>query len=338
MPSLPPAPPPGGPPGLSPAPRYDATAARPDWADLPAPLRAAIEARLGGPVIAAATAGGGFTRGFAAVLTTACGKRAFVKTAHLVRQPHLADWYAREAEISSLLPAAVPAPRPRWRLTAADHLVVCFEAVEGRMPRLPWHPAELDAALTAWATAAAALRELSADLLRVGLPALADLLRADLCHWRAVAAGEEPLPPFAAPAARHLAELVALEAALPEYAINSGMIHCDLRVDNILIDHTGAAWICDWSWPCLGPAWFDTASLLVTAYASGLDADALFAAHPTTRDAPPEGLDATLAALAGYWLTGAAAGPTDAAPALRHHQRWSGEAALAWLFARRGWH
>ena len=325
-------------PDLPPPPRYGATAVRPAWADLPAPLRTAIEERLGEPVTSAESAGGGFTRGFAATLTTAAGKRVFVKAAHLAHQPQLTAWYAREAEICARLPAAVPAPRPRWRLMAADYLVICFDAVDGRPPRLPWHPAELDAALRAWATAAAALRTPPADLLHVGMPTLAELLRADLSHWHAIAAGEEPLPPFAAHVARHLPELVALEEALPDYAADDGVIHGDLRLDNILIDRAGDAWICDWSWPCRGPAWFDTASLLVSAYASGLDADALFATHPTARDAPPDALDATLAALAGYWLTGAAAGPTDAAPAIRHHHRWSGDAALTWLATRRGWH
>ena len=45
----------------------------------------------------------------------------------------------------------------------------------------------------------------------------------------------------------------------------------------------------------------------------------------------------TLAALAGYYLTGAAAGPSTASPHLRDHQRWSGEQALGWLAERQGW-
>jgi hypothetical protein len=41
------------------------------------------------------------------------GDRAFVKAAPLTEP--LADWYAREAAITSALPAAVRAARPRWR-------------------------------------------------------------------------------------------------------------------------------------------------------------------------------------------------------------------------------
>jgi Phosphotransferase enzyme family len=306
---------------------YRATAVRPGWGELPPALRDAIEQQLGGPVVTATTAGGGFTRGFAAVLTTASGARGFVKAADLAIQHHLAEWYHHEVLVTEALPPGVPAPRPRWTETAAGWYAVCFEAVDGVMPGLPWRPDELDAALGAWATAAAALGEPPPALVSLGLPRLADLLRSDLSCW-------QQAPP------RDLAEvgeLAELEAALPEYADSAGLTHCDLRLDNVLIDGSGATWICDWNWVCHGAAWFDTAGLLISAYASGLDADRLFAEHPTAAGAPPDALDAALAALAGYFLNQAGAGPTDASPALRAHQLFSGEAALTWLAARRGW-
>lgn len=316
---------------------YHVTAVRPDWADLPADLRAAVERRLGAPVTDAVTGHGGFTRGFAAVLRTATGERAFVKAARLVDQQHLADWYAREVAVAAALPAEVPAARPRWSMPAAGHLVVCLDAIDGHIPPLPWRPAELTATLDAWATAAAALREPPPALLALGLPRLAELLRGDLAWWQRIAAGQAPMPPAPPLAAARLRDLVALEAALPGYVDTPAVTHCDLRVDNVLIDPGGGAWLCDWNWLCLGAQWFDTAVLLITAYASGLDADALFAGHPTARDAPPGGLDAALAALAGYSLSQAAAGPTAASPHLRSHQRWTGDTALAWLADRHGW-
>ena len=61
--------------------RYGATAVRPEWSDLPQAARDAIGARLGSPVVTATSAGGGFTQAFAAVLTSADGKRVFVKAA-----------------------------------------------------------------------------------------------------------------------------------------------------------------------------------------------------------------------------------------------------------------
>jgi aminoglycoside phosphotransferase (APT) family kinase protein len=318
-----------------PAVPYDATAVRPDWADLPAGLRAAIEARLAAPVTSARSSRGGFTRGFAAVIDTAAGERVFVKAASLT--DHLSDWYAREAAVTAALPPGLAVPRPRWTLTAAGYFVICLDAVDGRMPALPWVRAELDAALAAYATVASALREPPAELLALGPPRLADIAHADLSWWREITQGREALPVVPPSTRDRLPELVRLEGRLPGYAESTSLIHCDLRLDNVLIDAAGDAWICDWNWVCYGPGWFDVAGLLVTAYASGLDADALFAAHPAAATAPPDGLDATLAALSGYWLSRAAGDPSSASPHLRPHQQWSGEMALAWLAERRGW-
>ncbi|MEV4483621.1 phosphotransferase family protein [Micromonospora coxensis] len=348
---------------------YHATAVRPDWSALPAGLRAAVTARLGAPVVAARTATAGFTGGFAAVLETADGGRVFVKAADHAHQGHLVDWYAREAAVLARLPAGLPVPRPRWALDAAGWHALCLDALDGRTPRLPWVPAELDAVLTGYAEVAAALAEPSAELVAAGLPHLADLLRDDVLWWGEVAAGREPMPPVPEVARTRLPELVALESRLPGYAAAApGLAHGDLRVDNVLLDVDGRAWFCDWNWLCHGPGWFDLVGLLLTGYAGGLPVDALFAAHPAAADAPPDALDVTLAALAGYYLTSAAAippgvpgppapvppgvsapaapvppgaaGPSAAPPVspyLRAHQRFSGEQSLGWLAVRQGW-
>jgi len=260
------------------------------------------------------------------------------------------------------------------------------------VPALPWAPAELEAAVSAWTTAAAALNPPPIS----GLPRLPDIVRAEMSAWstgqvpldqlplpRAAALPEPSVPPgpaapsdepspagataaFSTPAppaaatpptgataafptpatsppptgasaafsASVLSELVALERLLPEAVTGAGMLHGDLRIDNILIDRAGKAWLCDWTWPCLGAPWFDTVSLLVTAvaaYGTSAQADRFLT------DAPPEGVDAALAGLAGYWLARAAGPPTSASPHSRQHQLYSGRAALAWLTARRGW-
>ncbi|MDP9791541.1 aminoglycoside phosphotransferase (APT) family kinase protein [Catenuloplanes nepalensis] len=316
---------------------YGATATRPDWADLPEGLRTAIAARLGSPVVRSTTAGGGFTKGFAGVLDTASGKRFFVKAASLAHERHLADWQYREVAITGALPEAVPAARPLWSLAAAGYYATCLEAVDGSVPGLPWAPAELDAALDAWAAAAAALASPPAELAGMDLPPLPGLLRHDLSWWTEIVAGRESSPTLPRFAAGRHDELAELERLAPEFAGGDGVIHGDLRLDNVMIDGAGRAWICDWTWCCRGAPFFDTATLLVTAHASGLDADRLFSAHPTGRDVPAEALDATLAALSGYWLTRAESGPGSASPYIRGHQRWSGEMALHWLATRRGW-
>ena len=138
-------------------------------------MRAAITGRLDAPVAAATSAGGGFTRAFAAVLETAAGHSVFVKAAPITDPT--ADWYAREAAITAALPAAVPAPKPRWTLREAGWFVLCLDAVDGRVPALPWSRTDLTAALTAWSTAATAL---AAQPLVADLPRLPDLIRDEL--------------------------------------------------------------------------------------------------------------------------------------------------------------
>ena len=310
---------------------YGATAVRPGWGDLPVPVRAAVEARLGGPVVDVRSAGGGFTRAFAAVVSTPSGARAFVKAAP-VADP-TADWYAREAAVTAALPGQVPAARPLWTLVAYDWFVLGLEALDAHVPALPWAPLELDTALGAWAVSADALAEPPAELLALGLPPLPEILRAEMSWWQGIAQGWEPLPRVPEWVPDRIAELAALEAAAPELAGGAGMLHGDLRVDNILIDRTGVARLCDWTWPCLGAPWFDAVTLLISAYASGLDADALLERW----DPPAAGVDGALAALGGYWLVRAAGGPSSASPHSRQHQRFSGTQALSWLAARRGW-
>lgn len=312
---------------------YGTTAVRPEWSDLPKRLQRAIARRLGSPVVAAHSAGGGFTRAFAAVLTTESGAGAFVKAAPL-RDP-TSEWYAREAAITAALPEPIAAARPLWTAVEAGHFVLCLEAIDGHVPALPWDPAELTAALAAWAEAAAALAVPGKDLLAVGVPGLPDILRGEMSWWSEIAAGREPMPRTAADtvAPERLRELAALEQALPTLASGGGLLHGDLRIDNVLIGRDGRARICDWTWPCLGAPWFDAVTLLISAYASGLDADA----YLEEWDAPADGVDGALAALAGYWLVRADGGPSSASPHSRQHQRFSGRQSLAWLADRRGW-
>ncbi|MET8234361.1 phosphotransferase [Micromonospora sp. NPDC005298] len=322
----------------SPPSAHHAGAPRPSWSALPAALRHAITGRLGSPVVAARVASAGFTGGFAAVLDTAEGGRVFVKAAASAGQAHLADSYAREAAILDRLPVGLPAPRLRWTLYEAGWFVLGTDAVDGHTPHRPWTPTELEATLAGYAEVAAALADPPAGLTVLGLPHLADLARSDILWWEEVAAGREPAPALPLAVRDRLPDLVELESRLPRYAAGStGLIHGDLRVDNVLVDGDGRAWFCDWTWVCAGPAWFDLAGLLLTAYADGLDTDRLFATHPSTADAPPDALDVTLAALAGYYLTGADAAPPTVSPHLTAHRRRSGGQALDWLARRQGW-
>ncbi|NMO57211.1 phosphotransferase [Actinoplanes sp. TBRC 11911] len=312
---------------------YGTTAVRPSWSDLPKRLQKAISDRLGSPVSAARSAGGGFTRAFAAVLTTSAGISVFVKAAPLSNPNSRA--YAREASITAALPPAVTAARPLWTMVESDWFVLCLEAIDGHVPALPWEPAELRSALDAWSAAAAALAKPTNELLKTGVPALPEIVRAEMSWWSEIKSGQEPFPRTAweTVARDRIDELAVLERGLPDLVAGAGLMHGDLRIDNVLVDGSGRAWLCDWTWPCLGAPWFDTVTLLVSAYASGLDADAYLSGW----NAPPSGVEGALAALAGYWLVRADGGPSSASPHSRQHQLFSGRQALAWLADRRGW-
>lgn len=357
------------------SPPHPVTTRRPGWSDLPVGMRAALADRLGAPVVATRTATAGFTRGFAGVLSAADGGRIFVKAAP--RDSHLANWYWREATVLDRLPPGLPAPRTRWTLAESGWFAVALDVVDGYPPAHPWEPSELTTILTAYAEVAAALDPPPSDLTALNPPHLADLAQADILRWGDVAAGREVPPPLPAGLEQRLPELVGLESRLPGYlAPASGLIHGDLRPDNVLLTAHGQVWFCDWTWLCRGPAWFDLVTLLlggqaveqpevtVAALAGTGGAgsptepasspfpevtvgptptlttdwlDAAFVAHPAAADAPPDALDVTLAALAGYFLTTAATVPETATEQLAAHQRRSGEYALNWLARRQGW-
>ncbi|UJP10421.1 hypothetical protein L2X99_01585 [Microbacterium sp. KUDC0406] len=80
------------------------------WDDLPADLRAEIEHVLGGGVVSAQSQAGGFSPGSADRVTTADGRRAFVKTVHRDRNEGAYELHRREIDVMRLLPAEVSAP------------------------------------------------------------------------------------------------------------------------------------------------------------------------------------------------------------------------------------
>jgi hypothetical protein len=300
---------------------YDRTSVRPAWEQLPAPLRAHL-----GDVVRVRPTATGFTSGFAASLDLADGSSCFVKA--IETSNPLASGYLAEARYAAALPRSLPTPALLWWEELCGHAVLCFEAIGGaRTPGLPWEPAELEAALDALAVTAAVLAEPSAELLATSPHQIGRLIDELLTKWRSGAARHE-----------RAAELAELEARFDELARDHvGLIHCDLRLDNVIIDAAGRALLCDWSSLSTGPAWFDLVSLLISAEASGLDVDALFFAHPTTSGLPDDVLDAALAAFLGYYVHASALPEIPTSPALRGHQRYYAHLTLRWLSRRRGW-
>jgi len=313
---------------------YDRTAERPGVETLPPEVRAVVERELGGAIVSAPTAGGGFTGGFAAVVTSDEGRSMFVKAAG-PDKPHVLGSYRREAEINVALPEGLPAPKMLFSTEAADWAVLGFEHVAGRAPTLPMPPEDLDVMLAAWAEAAEMLTPVPATLTTAGIKTLVEDAGDQFHNFTRVAAGEAPLSPAVPP--ERLDELAALELGVFPAVAADAVTHGDLRPDNMILGE-GRAWICDWNWPTVAAPFFDTVFLLITAHGDGHDAERLFFAHPTAKGVTGEQLDAVLAAGAGYYLDRAQQNPIPGVSSyLRRHQRWCGEAALAWLATRHGW-
>jgi aminoglycoside phosphotransferase (APT) family kinase protein len=301
------------------------TAQRLTWPHLPPAVRARIEERCGSPVVDAVSQGGGFTPGFASVLTCADGSVHFVKAASTKAQRQFADSYREEARKLQLLPPAVPAPRLLW-LEDGDWVVLGIEYVDGRAPHRPWRPGELDAALDALEVVA---RELTPVPDSLHLERFTQELADWPAYWQLGAVTRLALP--------HAAEAAVLASGFAEVADGDTVVHTDVRDDNMLLRADGSAVFCDWNWPTVGAAWLDSLLMLIGPCGDGLDVDAVLARRPLTRDVPPEHIDRVLALVIGYFFKSADDPVPPSSPYLRDHQRWQGEVVWRWLCDRRGW-
>lgn len=302
------------------------TARRLGWVHLPPPVRAAVEQRLGSPVVGSESRDGGFTPGLASVLDCADGTRHFVKAASVRAQRHVAAAYRAEARKLAALPPAVPAARLRWVLDTDDWVVLGLEHVAGRPPVRPWREDDVRAALAALAEAADALTPAPAGL---ELATFADEFAALPAYWDTV----RDLHPGLA----HLDEAAELAAGFAGATAGETLVHTDVRDDNLIVRPDGRVVVCDWNWPVRGAPWIDTVALLIGPRGDGTDVEQVLATSVLTRDVPDEHVDALLALLAGLFLRSAAAPVPHNSPYLRAAQRWQGVVCWDWLCERRGW-
>jgi hypothetical protein len=301
------------------------TAQRLTWRHLPPAVRALVEERCGSPVVDATSQGGGFTPGFASVLTCADGSKHFVKAASTKAQRMFADSYREEARKLRALPQAVPAPRLLW-VEDGDWMVLGIEYVEGRTPPRPWRQADLDATLDALEVVA---RELTPAPEGLGLDTFADELGEWPAFWDHVARTRPDLP--------HLADAAALAAGFAEVAAGDTVVHIDVRDDNVLLRPDGTALLCDWNWPVQGADWLDSLFTLIGPRGDGLDVETVLASRPLLREVPAEHVDRVLALVIGYFFKSADDPVPATSPYIRDHQRWQGEVLWRWLGERRGW-
>jgi aminoglycoside phosphotransferase (APT) family kinase protein len=315
----------------------EAAGVRAAWGELPAALRARVEARLGGEVVAAETQRGGFSPGIAARLRLRDGRRAFVKAVSAAANPDSPGIHRTEARVAGALPAQVPAPRLLGTFEGDGWVVLLFEDIEGRMPAQPWDPAELARVLAAVGDLAALLTPSP-----VAAPPVAEKAAEMFSGWRTIAAahtaGTDDLAGLDPWAVRHLAELAALEAGWADAAAGDTLAHADLRADNLLLTADGRVMVVDWPWACLAAPWFDLLLMLPSVGMRGGPPPAeVFDRHPVAAGADPAGVTAVVAALAGFMLGHARLPAPPGLPTLRPFQHAQGVVALDWLRTRTAW-
>jgi hypothetical protein len=287
-------------------------------------VRARIEEHCGAPVTSAVSQGGGFTPGFASVLTCQDGTRHFVKAASSAAQRMFAESYREEARKLRDLPREAPAPRLLWS-EDGDWVVLGLEYVEARAPERPWRESDLDACLDALETVAKVLTPAPSGL---RLASFADELDAWPAMWDQIRATRD-LP--------HADEAATLAAGFGEVVGGETVVHTDVRDDNVLLTADGKALFCDWNWPCAGADWLDSLVMLIGPRGDGLDIAPVLAERPLLRDVPPDHVDRVLAVICGYFLKSADDPVPPTSPHVREVQRWQGEVVWDWLGERRGW-
>ncbi len=314
----------------------DAAGLRFGWSEVPGRVRAAVEDRLGSPVVSAASQSAGFSPGVAARLRTEDGRRYFAKAAGPEPNPLTPAAHRREAKVAAALPKEAPVPR---LLVSHDEgedgwIVFVFEDVEGRNPAVPWRSGELDQTLD---TLAFLSELLTPSPLPPGLVGVVSDWEV-ICgwHWRKLA--EERPAHLDAWSARHLDTLAGLEAEAPAAATGNTLLHLDLRADNLLLTPDGRILVVDWPHARVGAPWVDTVFFAPSvAMQGGPRPEALVAQHPHVRNVDPEAITAVVAAVAGFFIREGLQPEPPGLPTLRPFQVSQGEVARDWLARRTGW-
>lgn len=302
---------------------------------MPAPLREAVEHRLGGRVLKAVTQPGGFSPGVAARLVLHDGSRAFVKAVGQLN-PESPDIYRAEARIAAALPPAAPAPKLLAAIDSAGWVILIFEDIDGRLPAQPWHPGELRSVLAAMAGLADALTPAP-----IAAPPAATRFNNLGSGWRllcqAARSGCDDLTGLDPWARVHLDDLVTLERGWPAAVHGTSLAHADVRADNILLTGDRVVFV-DWPWACLAPPWFDLVAMLPSVVMQGgPPPEDIIAVHPVTRGADSAAVSTVVASLAGTWSYLARQPDPPGLPTLRAFQAAQAAAALDWLKIRTGW-
>lgn len=295
---------------------------------LPARVRAGIEAVIGGGVVVTAVSqSGGFSPGSADRVVTADGRRAFVKAVSSIQNERSPSLHRAEANVVGQLPSNSYVPALLGVYDDGAWVGLVFEDLDGHAPALPWNAAELEAAMTT-------LRQMARDFTPnpvPHLPSITSSYATVFAGWERIRT--EPPADLDSWASQHLDDLCPLAACGLASLAGDTLLHTDIRADNLLIRTDGTVAVVDWPWACTGGAWFDQLLLCVNVdLYGGYDPEQLVLNYleAVNRD----DITAALAGLCGYFTDVARQPPDPGLPTVRAFQRAQARSTLAWLRRR----
>ncbi|MBI4219463.1 MAG: phosphotransferase, partial [Chloroflexi bacterium] len=226
-------------------------------------------------------------------------------------------------------------PRFLWSLDEGPGgwVALAFEAIDGRVPTMPWRDDELARVCQAINILGERLTPSPVD---TGpermLPAVFARV---LLGWGKLAASASPeIDDWSR---RNLERLVALEALAPQAVQGTSLVHMDTRADNVLLAGD-RVYIVDWPHACVGASWVDFVGFAPSVAMQGGPApEELLKRFPSAVAAVPDAVTAAVASIAGYFTLSALQRPPPGIPTVRDFQAAQGIAACRWLAARTGW-
>jgi hypothetical protein len=323
---------------------YHATSERIHYEDLSPAVREAADTAFRSPVVRAAPpVTSGFTNAYAGGVLLRDGRRGFLKaTGPDFPFPVLS--LGREALVLETLADEIPAV-PMIGAGASDDggQVLALEWVDGHLPGLPWTREEIALVRSACERVAevpgAALGPLAPGQVAEDLLENQGL-RAAITDGIRLPRSPDLLPPWLA---SRIDDVLTLASDTDALRVGDHLIHCDLRPDNLLIGRgpgevIDRAYVLDWNWVTVGPAWCDWIGLIPYMQAQGHDLTDLLDSTPLSRSADPHAVDVWLALIALYMLCSLdKEPPPGTTAALRRHQRYTAASFLDSLATHRGW-
>jgi Ser/Thr protein kinase RdoA (MazF antagonist) len=231
----------------------------------------------------------------------------------------------REAVVAGALPAGAPAPALLHVYDDGEWVALAFAEVDGRLPHTPWDADELDRVFTA-------VRALGALVPRGPLSTVAQQYGEMFTGWRTLARDSPDHVDDPWCRAR-LDDLATTEAGWEDATRGDGLIHGDVRSDNVLLTNDRVVFV-DWTSTCTGAPWFEIVALLPSIELErGGEPEAVLARLGL--DIPRDALLPLVVAIAGYFAERGRLPDPPGLPTVRAFQRAQGVVTNAWL--RRLW-